>query len=241
MLGYIYKYHNRINNKVYIGQTTDLINRKSSHRNKSRYKKNKFYNAVRKYGWESFDFTIIEAINEEESIISEILDKLEIKYISIYNSYYEGYNSTPGGHSARGMKRSEKFREYCRKRQYSRETRLKMSIAAKNKKVSEVTKNKLRAIAKTVEHFQNRDLYKEKTDKAKRKALAKPIIQLDNNNNIINEFEALIDSAKYIQNNIAPHLTISGIQRTLIRRLKDKTNLKLYYGFLWKYKNQSVI
>lgn len=65
MIGYIYKYENIINHKVYIGQTTDIINRKSSHRYKAQFVKSKFYNAVRKYGWDSFKFDIIAQVEAD--------------------------------------------------------------------------------------------------------------------------------------------------------------------------------
>lgn len=34
----------------------------SSHRNKAKFLKNKFYNAVRKYGWASFSYEVIAEI-----------------------------------------------------------------------------------------------------------------------------------------------------------------------------------
>lgn len=52
----------------------------------------KIYNAINKYGKENFYYEILET-NVPESE----LDSKEIAYIAQYNSYYEGYNSTPGG------------------------------------------------------------------------------------------------------------------------------------------------
>ena len=52
----------------------------------------KLYNAINKYGKENFYYEILE-----DQIPEEELDNKEIDYISKYNSYYEGYNSTPGG------------------------------------------------------------------------------------------------------------------------------------------------
>ena len=52
----------------------------------------KLYNAVQKYGAENF---FVETI--EDNIPIEELDQKEISYIAKYDSYNNGYNSTPGG------------------------------------------------------------------------------------------------------------------------------------------------
>ena len=151
MTGYIYKYENILNNKVYIGQTINLHSRIYSHQCKSKTVKTKFYNAVRKYGWDNFNFCILEEIEDTDlNSLTITLDQLEIEYIRKYNSYNIGYNSTLGGHSKRGYTLGEEFANKCRNRKFSQEVRLKMSNSAKKKIVSEQTKNKLRII-----EFQN--------------------------------------------------------------------------------------
>lgn len=96
----IYKYQNKINGKIYIGQSKNIENRKAAHTtrtfNNSNW--NTEYNsiihqAIRKYGIDNFDFEIIE-----ECLISK-LDEKEIYWIDYYNSYYNGYNITKGGKS----------------------------------------------------------------------------------------------------------------------------------------------
>lgn len=54
----IYKITNKINGKVYIGQTTDsLSRRKSGHiQAATSGSKSKLYSAMRKYGVENFEF-----------------------------------------------------------------------------------------------------------------------------------------------------------------------------------------
>ena len=101
MEGVIYKYTNKINSKVYIGQTVDEVKRKSRH--KSCVDNNHFHNAIRKYGFDSFEYTVLERINLEPDVIYDELDRLECKYISEYNSNNSefGYNLTSGGHSGR--------------------------------------------------------------------------------------------------------------------------------------------
>lgn len=58
----------------------------------------KFYNAIKKYGWDSFNHVILEWI-EAETIekLMVLLNEKEKYYINQYDSYYNGYNSTFGG------------------------------------------------------------------------------------------------------------------------------------------------
>lgn len=60
MIG-IYKYQNKINKKVYIGQSINLKQRKMAHKSSAFNEKAKDYNsqlhqAIRKYGLENFDY-----------------------------------------------------------------------------------------------------------------------------------------------------------------------------------------
>lgn len=92
----IYKIENKINHKVYIGQSKNLTQRLSRHKvepfnTKSHAYEYPLYRAIRKYGIENFSFDILE-----ECELSE-LNALERKYIEQFNSYFGGYNQTFGG------------------------------------------------------------------------------------------------------------------------------------------------
>lgn len=96
MVGTLYIVTNDINEKVYIGKTyTSLDERWKRHISDAyridRDNNNKFYNAIVKYGPEHF------RIKEIERFEQGILEQKEIEYISKYNSYHNGYNSTLGG------------------------------------------------------------------------------------------------------------------------------------------------
>lgn len=94
----IYIIKNKINNKVYIGQTCQSAKERfAQHMKPSVCKKRgsyKIYNAIEKYGKENFYYEVLE-----DNINSEDIDEKEIKYISVYDSYNNGYNSTQGGDS----------------------------------------------------------------------------------------------------------------------------------------------
>lgn len=94
----IYSYRNKINNKRYIGQATDLARRKKEHFSRAFHQNegNTEYNsaihkAFRKYGYENFEFTILE-----ECLIAE-LDVREKYWIQYYDSKNRGYNCNDGG------------------------------------------------------------------------------------------------------------------------------------------------
>jgi len=91
----IYKLKNKINGKIYIGQTTQTIRQRiRGHVNNSRFgSKLPIHCAIRKYGIDGF---IIEEIAEAKTI--DGLNELEIHYIKILNCLVPyGYNLTSGG------------------------------------------------------------------------------------------------------------------------------------------------
>lgn len=109
MKGIIYKAFNKINNKCYIGQTSESLNsRKSKHYSKNR-DKSIFHKALKKYKKEDFEWSIIcECLTEKE------LDEKETFFIKQHNAHYingYGYNMTYGGEHGRGYKFSTEDKE----------------------------------------------------------------------------------------------------------------------------------
>lgn len=100
----IYKIENLINNKIYIGQSVDIRERLYKHiwnsisSKDSRYN-SPLYSAIRKYGKENFDFSILEILDIEKDKSKERLNEREIYFIDKFNSYRDGYNLTEGGNS----------------------------------------------------------------------------------------------------------------------------------------------
>jgi len=91
----IYKSTNLINGKVYIGQSIKTLPKRiSGHKATSKKPKIFFHYAIKKYGFENFNWTIIDqAYNREE------LDDKEIFWIDFYDSRNKdkGYNINEGG------------------------------------------------------------------------------------------------------------------------------------------------
>lgn len=90
----IYKATNKINGKCYIGQTRhSLDQRKLAHlRCAKKGVETHFYQAIRKYGEENFEWEIICSTNDKKH-----LNELETFYITKYDSIKHGYNMVDGG------------------------------------------------------------------------------------------------------------------------------------------------
>lgn len=102
----IYKIQNKINGKIYIGQTVGTLEHRMSQHKANNKKTSVIGNAIQKYGWDNFD---VEVIDETETI--EELNRKEIYWIGYYNSLSpNGYNLEIGGRNALpGEKTREKI------------------------------------------------------------------------------------------------------------------------------------
>lgn len=93
----IYKIENKITHNIYIGQTVQtLAQRWGNHVHAALTEGHKDYtcplhNAIRKYGKEVFEKTIIEECPVDK------LNEREVYWIQQYNSYNDGYNAALGG------------------------------------------------------------------------------------------------------------------------------------------------
>ena len=94
-MGHIYKIENKLNGKIYIGQTVKTVEKRfiqhKNNSNKPYFSQILLYKAFNKYGIENFECT------EIEEVPNEMLDEREKYWIEYYNSYFDGQNSTLGG------------------------------------------------------------------------------------------------------------------------------------------------
>jgi len=89
----IYKATNIVNEKVYIGYTSNFEARKKKHKKTSEKSTIRFYEAIRKYGWDNFEWEIIYQSRD----MDHCKNVMENYFIQMYDSYKNGYNSTLGG------------------------------------------------------------------------------------------------------------------------------------------------
>ena len=89
----VYKHTNKINGKSYVGITG--INPVKRWRNGfGYYCQPKFFNAIKKYGWDNFSHEILAFdLTKEEAC------EIEKELIAEFNSIENGYNVSPGGNS----------------------------------------------------------------------------------------------------------------------------------------------
>ena len=97
----IYKITNKINGKIYIGQTVNTLNHRWNQHIRETFsikKRTYFHNAIAKYGVDAF---IVEVIEEVDTV--EKMNEREVYWISFYQSNDKryGYNIDAGGHNSR--------------------------------------------------------------------------------------------------------------------------------------------
>lgn len=99
MMYYVYVHENKINGKKYVGITNNIKNRWSCNGvhyrpDDKNSKRRPFWNAICKYGWDSFTHSIIETVDTFEEACEE-----EKRYIKALNTtdMSVGYNVAIGG------------------------------------------------------------------------------------------------------------------------------------------------
>lgn len=216
----VYKHVNKVNGKVYIGQTSFNVERRW--RNGKGYKTGVFRKAIDKYGWDNFEHVIIK-----EGLTKEEANLLEISLIKEYKKLGLSYNITDGGEGAPGYRHSE-------------ETRQKMSIKGKGRKMPEhvklIVSTRFKGIPLTEEHKLKISIAlqgKPKSGEAKLKMKLNhnyhdlvEIIKLDREGNIICTYPSIADASRD-----------TGILQTHISRCA-RGKRPSAGGFKWKYKNE---
>jgi len=206
-MGYIYKIVNKIDGKIYIGQTTqDLEERWKQHRKTTsncRYLKL----AIKKYGLDQFDFKLICICFDND------LNKYESSYIKQYNSIVPtGYNLRKGGNSSKHHEETKKkISEKLKNR-----TDLVHSKHQLGKPHSEEIKRKISNSLKGIKHSQ------ESIQKRSELLIKHTIFQLNMDGTVIQTFNGYTEAAKSV-----------GIHKGAIWCVCNGKR-KTVKGFMWK-------
>ena len=228
-MGYIYMIKNKINGKLYIGQTIrkDINERWRQHKScKKDVIGNYLYNAYQKYGLKNFEYKLICICFDEDC------NKIETEYIKKLNTLYpNGYNLQVGGGN---HKLSEEAKQIIREKNKCKES------PNKGKKISEEQKNKLRQ-SSLKWHENNKIII---TDEKKQKiseSLKKYYSEKSNNKSIrcvkVEQYDL---KGNYIKthNSINEAAKEVGITQMSINRAssnKEKySKYKTAKGFIWK-------
>jgi hypothetical protein len=215
--GIIYKIENTITNEIYIGQTTVQEGFNGRYRCKgtgiervykfhnSRKNRGLDYNqhllgSIEKYGFDTF---VVDEVFDTALTFDELNDK-EAFYVKQFNSYYKGYNQTFGGDSKVGheMPHGKDRKDSMRVCQISLDGKLikiwdsfgdiQRELGISKGSISNVCTGRTKTAGNFVwvyetDYDSNKDY--SRTPKIWDNGLGtKPILLLDENNNIIKEF-----------------------------------------------------
>lgn len=218
--GIIYKYTSP-SNKHYIGQTIHPKSRKIEHKHNSKVLKTKFYNAIKKYGFDSFEFSVLyeTPLLPKEEVI-KLLNEKEQYYIKMFDSFNNGYNHDEGGKARIGFKHKlETIELYKKQRSFvPQEIRDKISKSNKGKIIPEEVRKKISEGNKG----------KGMSDKNKKLVSlqkSKPVLQYTLEGIFIKEWKSATQAAKEL-----------GLKNAPISKV-CKQNKGTVYGYIWKFKS----
>jgi len=248
MIGYIYSITNKINGKQYIGQTVNYERRVIDHKYYSKKEikyRSAIYDAMKKYGVDNFEFTIIETCDAEE------LDVKEQEWIAKLNTLVpNGYNILNGG-----KKLFDENNPFYGKF-HTEETKNKISKKNKNRIQSEEEIE----LRKIINSGENNPFYGKHHTEETKKLIAqkqrengvyerhslrmkennpnkdglvnnKSVFMYDLNGNFIKTFKSVKEAGRYC---IEKGYTTAKNPDNTIRDC-CKLRIKTAYGFIWKY------
>jgi group I intron endonuclease len=223
-IGVIYKYTSP-SGKIYIGQTINEKSRKNQHKIKTILQQTKFGKALAKYGFENFEYEVIIKFKPTLHIekLKKVLNKLEKRYIKLYDSIDNGYNLMTGGESSlHSQETKEKLRQISLN--MSIEHKEKLSVAAKNRS-KDLEDYMLDNLSKG--RIGNSEETRLKMSKAKEEK-KKKVGKYDLENNLIEKFNSISDAAKSIE---------GLVQKTKANKIGECCNntRKTIYSFIWKF------
>ena len=214
-MSFIYVITNKINNKQYVGKTTDTIqHRWKRHLIDSRKRiseKRPLYDAINKYGPENFTIDALEecSINELEEREQYWIDKLD--------TYQKGYNATLGGDG----KILYDYKKIAQKYQELQNQRL----------TADYFHCDILVVRKACKEYNIPILTSSEVNK---KRLYNPVEMLDKNNAVLKIFDNQSVAAKFLQenhySNVADYTKLSYKIGQVCKGIH-----KTCCGFKWRY------
>jgi group I intron endonuclease len=214
-MGHIYEIKNRINGKIYIGQTIRPIHKRlEEHRTGKSKGCRAIYNAIQKYGWENFEKDYYECPDEDLNTDEDLLVS-EMGTLSP-----DGYNLIGGGgnNGKRSEETKQKNREALLGKPKSKEHIQKNREAQLGKKESEETKQKKRE----ANRGEKNPMYGRKRED---NPWSKIVYQYDLDGIFINSFASSGEAARYLKKD-SSHIRECA---------RGNTRRKNAYGFKWSY------
>lgn len=220
--GIIYKYTSP-SGKCYIGQTTnEYLRRKLWNSRKYHYAGTKIDRARNKYGSHSFQYEVLVRNRySSKKIAIEDLNRLEIYYIGLYDSYRNGYNCTIGGEGVTGIRLTkeqlDKVVRANKGKTLSEEHRRRIGEASKKWQNTLEGRDKMSKIRQGRKHGK-----RHKTSEA----WLSPVYQYSLDGVLLAEYPSIVEAAK----SIGKESLKSNIS-AVCRGIRTTAG-----GFIWKYK-----
>ena len=247
----IYCVTNKVNNKIYIGQSIDIERRWDQHK----YGKGNLIlrNAIKKYGLYNFTFEILEEVDtfnkNSDSIINELID-LEQKWFDKYEPYERdnGYNIQKTSKPNISNSKNENIRKkiskikidnnHCGKtviqydllgnfiKKWESAANIERTLGYKAENISACCLKKNNSSNGYIWRFNNDKLTSEDIEKANKTIRLSKVRQYDLNGNLLNEYGNILIASK-----------ITGIKSAAIRKC-CRGESKTSGGFIWKFRNE---
>ena len=232
----IYKFRNKLNNKIYIGKTNNLKTRLKSYLQKSTSRP--IIKAIEKYGIDNFEIKILQTF---DSINNNEILALETAFIDFYKSHQDGYNICLFSNDRTGVKTPQSVKEKQRKsatgRKMPEDLKRKLSMLktgenhpnwGKHHSVETIEKMRLSKIGK-----KSSQETKHKISKNHSKSQRKNVIQIDPITHVpIKIWDSMIDAALYFGGK-----NQNTISRACWTQLNKPSPHKAF-GYLWNYKSE---
>jgi group I intron endonuclease len=233
-MGWIYQIKNTVNDKVYIGQTTqyNVATRWAEHiKSINSEQDSHLIRALKYHGLEKFVFSVVAAVPDQQ------LDELEIREILNRNSLSpNGYNIREGGSRGKHSQESiEKMRESQTGKKHTAETKEKLRQINLGKKKTPETREKISkanlGIPKTAEAVKNASIARTglkrsgETVEKIRLAHQVPVEQWSLGGNYIKTYPSI------------KHATIETGCNDISKCCRGK--YKQSGGYIWKYKEDN--
>lgn len=217
----VYVHINKINGKLYIGQTSE-DNPENRYKNGKNYMRCPyFHNAILKYGWDNFEHIIlVDDVTKEQA---DIIEKELIKKYKTTNPRF-GYNLMDGGSNGKHNKKS------IEKMKLNHADVSGKNNPMSNKHHSEKSKQKMSEHRPSYVGENNPNYGKECSKLAKEKSSeinSKPVLQMDDNKNVIKRWNSASEAGRELK------ISICDISRVCVN-LRGTAG-----GFRWKFENET--
>lgn len=233
-MGYIYAHRNKINNKMYIGQSSLQFGDRFGENGSSylritngKYRHPKFANAINKSGWDSFEHIILE-----DNIPNELLNERESFYINKYNSCENGYNCNLGGDNV-GSDTSKKIFMYSIEGDFISEFK-SCNEAARYLKVKDNIEYSIKSISSQISKSAKYGKYFHSYRFSYNNNLTEHSVYKGTPTKIYLEsegikFDSITNAAIYVKSKEKCDIKLSSIISNITRALKNNKPYKKYY------------